>query len=311
MKLNNSIKIAIANFSLFWKLLLYKIVSIGIGGLFLLPIFRTIKSCLISSGFAHGVKQFFSPVIFKSIPELIRQLKFTFDASLEFVGDLFSTNALIGIYFLLIAFILIPFLAKLSELPSSETIYGFMSSLRRNHFTVNFVNFLPKSLLYSLIRTLLEIPVFLMLFFGVYGFVSLGLSSEFWLYVSPIALFAYVLVLLALNVSLLNAWSSSLVVFNCGVFKGLRKGLCALKRKFGSVMSSFAVIYTIVICLLYGFGLYSFIAIFPFMTLIIAVFGQVLFFESQGMNYYILPDKIIEPKKLEETDNIKKVKFIV
>ena len=63
--------------------------------------------------------------------------------------------------------------------------------------------------------------------------------------------------------------------------------------------------------IVYVFGVYSLIVVVPLSSLIMTVFGQVLFFESQGMNYYISPDNIVLPRKLEQADSMKKVKNII
>ena len=77
------------------------------------------------------------------------------------------------------------------------------------------------------------------------------------------------------------------------------------------MLSSFAVSIATIVCLTYLFNVYALLFALPFMALVVAVFGNVLFFESQGMDYYLGPDKIVKPRKLETADSMKKVKMIV
>ena len=64
-----------------------------------------------------------------------------------------------------------------------------MSSLNKNSFTINFVSKLDKSLGYALVRAVMEIPFWAILFFGSYGIINLSMVSEPWLMLSPLLLF--------------------------------------------------------------------------------------------------------------------------
>ena len=311
MKLNNSIKLAIANFSLFWKLLLYKIIAFGISILFVLPVFNILKITFFNSGLNALIKEMFTIAPFESMPKLTSQLLKMFNAFFDGIKILATNNVFVLIYLVIILLIVIPFLFKLSDVPASESSYSYMSSLNRNSFTINFINMLDKSMGYSLLRAIFEIPFIVVLCLGSYGLLYLGTLNSFLSIVSPFLFFIYVVSMLALNSSLFNGWAPSIVVFNCNEIKGLNKGGTAIQRNFLSILSSFIVVMTVIVCLVYLFGVYSLLFIIPFLSLIVAVFGQVLFFESQGMNYYISPDKIVSTKKLECTDSIYKVKNII
>ena len=80
MKLSYSIKLSIANFSLFWKILIYKLIAVGISVLFILPIFSVINSCLTISGFYEVIENWLSFSVFQSIP-LLLQNAFTYICS--------------------------------------------------------------------------------------------------------------------------------------------------------------------------------------------------------------------------------------
>ncbi len=311
MKLNNSIKLAIANFSLFWKLLLYKIIALGVGILFVLPTLGVLKQAFLSSGFSEAITQMFTAPAFQSITTIADNILAVFNSIFAGVSNLATSNVFVLIYLSIVIFIIVPFLLKLSDVPASECAYSYMSSLNKNSFTINYINMFGKSAGYSILRALFEVPLVFAIGAGVYGFLQLIEVSNAMAIIAPLLMFIYVVLMLALNSSIFNGWAPSIVVFNCCATKAFVKGAKAVKRNFFSVLSSFMVVACILACLFYLFGLYSFIVTIPFYALVVAVFGQVLYFESQGMDYYISPEKIIKPRKLECADNISKVKNII
>ncbi len=311
MKLNNSIKLSMANFSLFWKILLYKIFAFGISFLFILPIFGSLKTGFAESGFTSVVRAMFSNSTFQSVPNAMNILLSLFQTFFGGIAIIAKTNVIMLIYLAIILLIVVPFLLKLSDVPASEVVYSYMSSLTKNSFILSFINMFGVTMSYSILRTLVETLFLLCFGGGFYGILLLGNTSEVWAIIAPLMLFIYIVLMIALNSSIHNGWASSVVVFNCGACKGFKKGINAVKRNFLSTLSSFSVVMIVFVGLTYIFGIYALFLIIPLSALILCVFGQVLFFESQGMNYYLSPDKIIKPKKLESTDKICKVRYII
>ena len=126
-----------------------------------------------------------------------------------------------------------------------------------------------------------------------------------------LSLILVVVLVVGLKLAALSGWAPSVVAFNKCATKAFGKGVNAVKRRFPSALSSFAVLVSLFMAAIYLFGFYALIAIIPFSALIVSIFGQVMFFESQGMNYYITPENIIKPRKLEQADSIKKIKNII
>lgn len=311
MKLNNSIKLAVANFAMFWKILLYKTIAFGLSFLLVLPIFSVLKQAFYMSNFTTLLGSAFTSSVFQNITTVMGQLLALINAFFEGIKILASTNVVALIYLVILVFVIIPFLFKLSDVPASESAYSYLSSLSKNSFTINFVSMLDKSIGYSILRTVFEIPFVFALGGGIYGILNLSTQSQIMAIISPLIMFVFIVALCALNCAFFNGWAPSIVVFNCCAGKGFKKGIKAVKRNFFPVLSSFVVVITLTVALFYLFGVYSLIVIIPLFALINAVFGQVLFFESQGMNYYLSPEKIVSPRKLECADSIKKVKNII
>lgn len=311
MKLNNSIKLAIANFSLFWKIFLYKIIAFGISFLLLLPVFYVLRQAFVSAGLNTALINLFTDATFVSISNLFNNLLNLFNSFISGISILATSNVFALIYLSIMLLVVVPFLFKLSDVPSSECVYSYMSSLNKSSFTINVVYMMGKSMGYSILRSLMQIPFIFAIFGGVYGFLNLYSISPAMKIITPMLLLIYIILLFALNTSFFNAWAPSVVVFNTPASKAFGKSIKALKRNFFSVLSSFIVVAVISVALLYLFGIYALIIEIPLIALVNAVFGQVLFFESQGMDYYLGPDKIISTKKLESTDKMKQMKNII
>lgn len=311
MKLSNSIKLAMANFSLFWKVLVYKILSVGIIALLVLPVLGILISCLESVGFFNTLNSFVSASFFQNLTEMFEVLFLCVKSFIKGVFVLAQIAPLAFSYLLFVLFFVAPFILKLSDIPTSECVYGYMSSLNRNSFTLNFIDNLGRSTVYSALKSIMEIPFWFIVAFGMYGILSLTTLGFTMQVLCPLLLFAFAIFMVDVKITFFSGWVPSIVVFNAKVVKAFNKGIVAVKRKFLSTLSSFAVVAIVMFAIIYMFGLYSLIVVVPLYALINSVFGQVLFFESQGMNYYLTPDNIIMPRKLEQADSIKKVKNII
>lgn len=309
MKLNNSIKLSIANFNLFWKILVYKVIAIGIILLLLLPVVNQIHTHLTNASFYNNLSELFNCAIFQGVFVILERVYATF-VSMGVAFTEFAANNMFGlIYTLFVLVVVAPFLLYLSDVPASESMYSYMTSLNKNSFTVNFVDNLGKSSSYSFLKTIMEIPFWAFFIGGFYGLLRLAQTSIEMQIVLPILMFIYLVFFVAFRKTILSGWAPSIVAFNKGAVRVFRKGIKSISRNFASTLSSFCVVTVCMFAIFLVFGLYSAVVVLPLMALINAVFGQVLFFESQGMDYYISPENIVKTRKLEQADNIKKVKY--
>ncbi len=309
MKLNNSIKLSIANFNLFWKILVYKVIAIGIILLLLLPLIGQIHTYLTNASFYNNLSELFNCAIFQGVSVILERIYTTFNSVGMAVSEFATSNTFGFIYTIFVLLLVTPYLLLLSDVPASESMYSYMTSLNKNSFTVNFVDNLGKSSSYSLLKVVIEVPFWALFTAGFYGLLSLSRISIEMQIVLPILMFIYLTFFVALNMTAISGWAPSIVAFNKGAACSFKKGIKSVSRNFTSTLSSFSVVTICMYALFLIFGLYSIVVVFPLMALINAVFGQVLFFESQGMDYYISPENIVKTRKLEQADSIKKVKY--
>ena len=104
-------------------------------------------------------------------------------------------------------------------------------------------------------------------------------------------------------------------VLNCKVVSGLKQNFKSVFKKFvkidsnclilvlcGVVVNFIAVAYT------FGVGI---ILTLPTTALAFVCFQMVCYFMLNGMRFYVMPDVVISPKRLEEQDHITKLKYLV
>ena len=309
MKLGNSIKLVMTNFNLFWKLLIYMFLCIGVAFVFLLPVMQQINNALDASGFLAEVSKFFNGVAFQGLymfMEVVSKMILVFVSAISILAE-YSIGALF--YVLFIIFIVLPFLFHLSNISISECVYGYMTSLNKSSFVVSMLDKLGLSAGYSIIKTLLELPFYALFMWVIYSVSNITAVGTVMQVVLPLIWIVLFILLLDIKTTLLSGWPQAIVVFNVCAGNGIKRGFKSVKRNYLATLSSFAVVITVALAIIILFGAYALIPVVPLFSLITSVFGQVLFFESQGMDYYTSQTSIVNPRKLEQSDSIKKVKY--
>lgn len=309
MKLSKSIKLVMANFNLFWKVLVYAIFCVLICALFLLPVLNQLTDALKQSGFLDDLIKLFNGTAFEGVGMFMTTISNALVSFWIGLKMLAQQNIAVLIYCVAIIFIVLPFLIHLSEIAISECAYGYMSSLNKKSFVVSLLDKLGISSGYSILKTLIEIPFYLLVAYATYALsLNIAINSVTQIII-PLVWVVCIIVLLGLKTTLFSGWAQAIVTFNTCAGHGLKKGIKSVSRNFLSSLSSFAVVTTILLAVIVLFGAYALIPLFPLFLLITCVFGQVLFFESQGMDYYTSQDTVVRPRKLEQADSIRKVKF--
>ena len=312
MMFKNSLKLLMANFATVWKLLVYKILVLGIiTGLFFIG-FSFIQGMDTFVSFWDSIVNFiFSFNVGASIMELLQNALTVFQEFFIFVGDLAVNGTGMFIYYTFIFVLLFPFLWKLSDLAVGETLYGYMASLTKYSFVGSMIRLLGKSCIYSLLTLAIMLPINALIIAGLYGILSLVSFGGFTAIMVPFLIFIYLSAFAGLKMAFFSGWMPAIIVFNCNAVKGLKLGFKAVFRRFFKVLSTSVIIVAVILAINMLFGSFSFIITIPVGSMILLVFQMVMFFGSQGMRYYVDLDTILSPKKLEETDKLKKVKDLI
>ncbi len=311
MMFKNSVKLFIANFSVFWKLLLYKIIAIGICVLLLIPTFSSWGHVLNSVDFFAGLGNFANTTMFSSVTSFFEQLFILVDTFLKAVSLLLSYNLFAFIYSTFVVLFILPFLMELSAIPTGEGIYSYMASLSKSSFVGTLIAKMGKSMLYSLLRTLCVLPFIALMGVTLYYMLSLITIDSLWAVFVPVLVIIYFSVMTALMITFFSGWMPATVVFDVSPVKGMKKGFKAVFRRFFRVFSSILMIIIITTMFTFMFTTFSLIILVPLCSVCVVMLEMVMFFESQGMRYYVDLDSIVTPKKLEQCDKFKKVKDII
>ncbi len=311
MIFKNSLKLFVANFSVFWKLLLYKLMVIAFCCVLLIPTFSVWNEAFNSVEFSELLIGFSTKTVFVNISALMRSLYVVVEAFLDAVAILYSAHTFMLFYTAVILLVILPFLFGLFTIPAGEGLYSYMASLNRSSFMANFVSKLGKSAVYSLIRTLILLPFLAVFLTGAYYLLSLCKSSGIIQIFLPIMLVVYIALLLSLFTTFLSGFMPACVAFDISPLKAFKKGLKAVSRMFLRVFSSVFVIFFFTIIFTFIMTSFSLIALIPLASVAIIMLDMVMFFESQGNRYYVDLDSIVTPRKLEQCEKFNKVKNII
>lgn len=311
MMLNKSIKLFIANFSLFWKILLYNVIVFGICALLMLPFYNVWGTCFNNSGFTESLIEFSTNTVFLNASDLIFNINTLVNSFVGALTLIVHQNVFAFIYTLIIICFVLPFLIGLCAVPAGESLYSYMSSLNKKGFVASFISNLKKSCVHSLWRTLILIPlmaIFLIVFYYLISLINYGGLMNVFL---PFIIIMYVSVAFSLVLSTICGFLPATVAFDAKIVTCFKKGLKATSRRFGLIFSSIFVTMLITIFMVVAMTLVSVAIVGPLVYTWLIMFSMVLFFESQGMRYYVDLDTIITPRKLETCDSFKKVKDII
>ncbi|MCI5797732.1 MAG: hypothetical protein MR024_03855 [Firmicutes bacterium] len=312
MMFKNSMKLLFANFSTIWKTMVYYILVTALFVGLLYPVWGLLGEYLNADG---AMTKLFDSImsinIASNLPATLSELYVGLSALFNGILTLFTTNVWLAIYISFIVFYLIPFLYGLTDLPIQETLFGYMSSLTKYGYAHSFVRKLGKSALLQLFKCLIMLPFSALIVFIVMQILSLATLGGAIIYILPFLLIISICVFFAFKRTLFSGWIPAIVVYDCNIFVGLSRGFKAVFRRFWKILSNALIIMLILFGLNYIFGLPAIFIIGPLSNLILNIFEMVMFYESQGMRYYVDLDTIVTPKKLEESDSFRKTKNII
>lgn len=311
MIFKNSLKLFVANFSVFWKLLLYKLIVIGICIALLVPTFGSWGEVFGRVEFWNNFTSFANNTMFAGASSLFENIFVLTDLFLQAVNMMFSYDVFAIIYSGIIVLFVLPFLFQLSSIPTGEGLYSYMASLSKSSFVGTLIAKIKKSMLYALQRTLVMLSFIAFMGVTMYYLLKLVTISAVLSMIMPAIIILYFSFMVALFSTTFCGWMPATVVFDVSPTVGLKKGLKAVKRRYFRVLSSIFMIILITTMFTLMCTTFSLIVLFPLCTVGVIMLEMVMFFESQGMRYYVDLDSIITPKKLEQCDKFSKVKDII
>ena len=311
MMFRNSTKLLLANFSLFWKVLLYKLIAIGVCALLALPVLWSWIYALDVVNFGTAVVNFATNTVLLNLTELFKNLFVLVQTLFSGFAVLIQTNVFAFVYTMFLFLIVVPFVWGLSSVPAGECLYSYMATLSKPKFSVAFVSKLGISCVYSILRTLLNSALMIVFAAGFYGLLTLTSIQGVFQIVLPFIILLYIVIVMAFLITFFSGWMPATVAFNIAPAITFKKGLKATFRRFFKILSTMLFVLFVAVILSLMLTSLSLVIILPFTEVLVIMFEMVTFFDSQGNRYYVDMDTICSPKKLEECDKLKKTKSII
>lgn len=316
MMYKNTMKLIFTNFNLVWKILAYLILSwlcvIGLLYACSLPIINVLNEQGVLASIADMFNNFGTNL---NVYELIVGVVETIDA---FVDVIISNISNLWVYVMLLLVIIVfvrPFICGLYKFATSHELYNYMSSNIKIGFTTSLFSCFGKNVKYLLCSVLVQFPIDLGLIVLFYFVARWLIASSGLLVIAPILLIALWCLLVAVKITLFAGWIPAIVTFDCGIWQGLKRGVEAVFRRFTRILStSISVLMTALIVNVAGavctFGV-ALVITLPLTLLALLIFDMVSFYYSHGMRFYVDSENVVTPQKMEETDVLSNLKYII
>jgi len=295
--------LAIANFGLVYKNLLYKTIIAVIFGTVLVITLKLRFRPLLNS---------FKPVItelqhFFEMPEYNKEallpLEEAFKKFWTYIsasyGSMIGTAAIIETIF-----IFYNLFSGISDCTLTILANDYMSSLSHMNFLTTMVSHLKKIMKYQLFTAIFNIVTDLVIFFFAYLLFSAVSHIMFLLAVFMTALF--ILSTVALKFTFMSQAMSNALISDKKFKKSIIFGLKPNKKYFGRMFSSYFValliyFYFFVTSLIFTLGT-GLVILVPFSSLVFVCLRLIDYYIINCKKYFINYDTIIVPKELREND---------
>lgn len=316
MMYKNTFKLVISNFNLVWKILAYIVLSsifvVGLAYACSLPIIKLLESEGMLVTTIGIFKKFGSDFnVYGLLVNIVGLIE-------DFCTLIAANISKLWVYIVLFLFIVIvvrAFLSGIYKFATTNALYNSLSSNIKIGFTTSLFSSIRINLKYQLASLLVQLPLDVLLFTLFFYLARWVITTEGLLIIAPITLIIVLMLLFAFKIVLFSGWIPAIIAFDCGVWKGLKLGIKAVFRRFYRTFSTVILILLTLlvvnfVCALCTFGA-SFIITIPLTLFTILVFNMTMFYSSQGMRFYVDSDTVVTPKRLEETDAISALKYII
>jgi hypothetical protein len=313
----NSLRILFSNFTLVWKILVYKLLAtlivFSVATIFAMPLLEVLNQ---NNFFTKVYTEFSNAALNFNIHYTLNAFYVTINEFLSIVSANISQVGLSLTLVLATILILGNYIIGLSDLAVNEYLNGYMSSNANFSFTSSFVRVFPKAVKLQTAKLFINLPFNILIAFLIYLTLPLlNNTSEVIAIFAPFIIITLSTVLISANLTAFSGVSPAIVVHNCSIKKGFYLGLIAVNRRFYKTLSNAVIIVlsilTVNLFFLILTGGASLLVTLPSSIFLLAIFGMVMYYGSMGMRYYVDPDTILTPKKLEEQDSVNKTKFII
>lgn len=315
MRFRNAVHITIDNFSNVFKLLLYALITMGLGFCFVYLILKLGLSSILNSPELQEIKTLllgFVRALISGDSEFLKGFSESISEALKsfvlLLGN--ESGSIIGaVIGVCLMYLLTRFVLGLAQFAFADNINDRARTLSRTKFYVSFTKNIGKAALYQVIYVplsfLYDVGMFALSWFVCFYLPTLIFSHALLSVLVSISLtLACVLCLQALKLTVISNWIPSVVCGNLSVTAGFRNSFKAKNfwRRLGTFVISIFIIYTVnVLFIVFTFGS-AFVLTLPMSILFVLCLQLTFYYEDNGLKYFIATDKIAgeEPPAIGE-----------
>lgn len=315
MRFRNAVHITIDNFSNVFKLLLYALITMGLGFCFVCLILKLGLSSILNSPELQEIKTLllgFVRALISGDSEFLKGFSESISEALKsfvlLLGN--ESGSIIGaVIGVCLMYLLTRFVLGLAQFAFADNINDRARTLSRTKFYVSFTKNIGKAALYQVIYVplsfLYDVGMFALSWFVCFYLPTLIFSHALLSVLVSISLtLACVLCLQALKLTVISNWIPSVVCGNLSVTAGFRNSFKAKNfwRRLGTFVISIFIIYTVnALFIVFTFGS-AFVLTLPMSILFVLCLQLTFYYEDNGLKYFIATDKIAgeEPPAIGE-----------
>ncbi len=314
MNLRNAFRLLGMNFSLVWKNLAYKLIIIAIFGGIMVGFGLDIISTLSASGFFESFGQFWGNMVTMNTQEFSTQIVSLLNSFVDIIVNNAGALAL-NIVGVCVAFILGCIFMNMANLPMADVIKGHMSSLSRFGFCGAYLRDFWRSLKQAIILFVVRLPFWAIIAVSGYYILNLMTLSSLWAVLSPMLFIILAVIVLSIENTLFSCFTPYLCLHQVGTFRALQMGVYTVSKRFYRTWSNY-IVYVLLafvinfVCARYTYGV-ALLVTLPMTIVFYNIFNMVVYYESQGMRYYIDSSTIVKTKEFAEQDSAEDAKLVI
>lgn len=307
MRTRNAFKIALGNYALVFKNLLYKLCVFTI---FAVALRLLLKITL--NPFIETLRPVFEN-LFGLVLVIVRggdlastreSLKDSFNSFMSFLSQNYS-GIVITVIIILVAVILYRFLSGISDCTLMILVNGHMTGMAHRGYLAVMIENLKKILVYQLIDGLSSI-----VFTGIASFLVWAVFRLTITYAPMLTLFLTMLIIVSMISIYLTVFSQVMANVLLGDVKSLKKaikdGLLCKREYFFKMFFAYATVVVLLVYLHASLTVFTFgvgeLLLIPFASLLIVTMKTVDYFTINKKKYFVDYDNIVIPKELREND---------
>lgn len=312
MSFNHAVKIFFNNFALCYKTLLYKVIAFILSLCLVATFMYTPIITLYNLGGLDGVVHMLKA---QSISEFFMLSKTALSEFASHFSLLLRGDQIAIVLGIIVFVLLFGFLYNLDKIPKAEVLSYKLSSNLKVGYTGQFFRRIGKSAIFSLINLLYFIVCCAIIVLIYVFLLNVLYINKVIANIAPFIIFLILAVLISAYKAIFGTHASSTVINECGVFKGLFKGVVTNFKSFFKVYSLnlglvvLAIVINAFACFISAGALL--ILTIPCTIIFNDVLNITICYNQHGNRYYLDAKTIITPKQNESFDKVKKLIDII